>query len=123
MKKLTINKTLNSPEILMDADKGIIEIKGVSFLEDSVPFYIPVLHWVDEYTTNPKVTTVNVELTYFNSATAKILLTIFKSLKLIRKKDFKLTINWRYAEDDEDIRNSGFDFAKLADLEFNMIEK
>lgn len=122
IKKLAIKKASNSPEILMDPEIGLIEIKGSSFLEDSVAFYEPVKNWIEEYITNPKDTIINVELTYFNSAAAKILITAFKSLGNIKKQNCKLTINWSYSDDDEDIKDSGVDFAKLTGLDFNMIE-
>jgi hypothetical protein len=120
---LNIEKTQNSPEILMDAEKGLIEIKGASFLENSLDFYEPVFEWIKQFTIRPKDTTVNVELKYFNSSSAKILLTLFKSLAVIKKSNFQLIVNWTYKEDDEDIMDSGLDFAKLSGLEFNLIEK
>jgi hypothetical protein len=123
MEKLVIKKTNNSPSILMDPVKGLIEFKGSSFLEDSVSFYIPVMDWIDEYVANPMDTTINCELTYFNSSAAKILITAFKSFKIIKKSNQKLIINWSYTDDDEDIRDSGLDFSKLTGLDFNMIEK
>jgi hypothetical protein len=121
--KLNIEKTQNSPEILMDAEKGLIEIKGASFLENSMDFYEPVIGWIEEYSISPKDTTVNVELKYFNSSSAKILLSLFKSLAVIKQSNFQLIVNWTYKEDDEDIMDSGLDFAKLSGLEFNLIEK
>jgi len=123
VKTLVIKKTNNSPEILMDAEKGVINISGASFLEDSVSFYNPVMEWIDEINLNPKDLTVNVELSYFNSSAAKILITAFKNLKVITKSNFKLTVNWMYGDDDEDIRDSGNDFSKLTGIPFNMIEK
>ena len=107
----------------MNAEKGLIEIEGASFLEDNMSFYAPILEWVNEYINDPKDTTVNIELSYFNSSAAKLLLTIFKTIGVIRKKNFQLTVNWKYSEDDEDIRDSGLDFAKLSRIPFNMIEK
>jgi hypothetical protein len=123
LEKLSIEKTTNSPEILMDAEIGLIEISGASFQEDSVSFYAPVFEWIEEYISNPKDTVVNVELKYFNSSSAKIILNIFKSLGEIKKKNLVLVINWKYNADDEDVKDSGQDFAKLSGLEFNLIEK
>jgi len=122
MNTITIQRTTNSPDILLDPKKGIIEIKGASFLEDSSAFYSPILDWVAEYVKSPVATTVHVELTYFNSSAAKLLLTIFKILGAIEKKNISLTLNWSYSEDDEDIRDSGHDFSKLSGIKFNMIE-
>jgi hypothetical protein len=122
IKTLRIEKTLNSPKILMNAEKGIIEICGSSYLEDSLSFYLPVMEWIETYIQNPTDTTVDVELYYFNSSSAKILLNIFKSITVITKNNLKLTINWKYSEDDEDIRDTGISFAKLCNVDFMMIE-
>lgn len=123
MTTLNIKKTHNSPEILLDAEQGLIEITGASFLENSLEFYEPVIKWIEQYTISPKDTTVNVELKYFNSSSAKVLLTLFKNLSEVKKSSFQLVVNWTYKEDDEDIMDSGLDFAKLSGLEFNLIEK
>jgi len=123
LQNIDIKPTNNSPALFLDAGKGLFNLTGSSFLEDSVSFYTPVMNWIGEFCQDPKDLTVNVELTYFNSSAAKIILTAIKELKSIQKKGFKLTINWVYTDDDEDIRDSGHDFAKLAGLEFNMIEK
>jgi len=122
-KTLVFEKTNNSPAVLMDAEKGIFNISGTSFLEDTVSFYIPVMKWIEEFYLDPKDLTINVELTYFNSSAAKILITALKDIKVITKKGFKLTVNWMYTDDDEDIRDSGNDFSKLTGIDFNMIEK
>jgi len=122
-KTLVFEKTNNSPAVLMDAEKGIFNISGTSFLEDTVSFYIPIMKWIEEFQLDPKDLTINVELTYFNSSAAKILITALKDIKVITKKGFKLTVNWMYTDDDEDIRDSGNDFSKLTGIDFNMIEK
>ncbi len=122
-KTLVFEKTNNSPAVLMDAEKGIFNISGTSFLEDTVSFYIPVMKWIEEFYLDPKDLTINVELSYFNSSAAKIIITALKDLKLITNKGCKLTVNWIYTDDDEDIRDSGNDFSKLTGIDFNMIEK
>jgi len=73
--------------------------------------------------TDPDDTIVDIELEYFNTASAKIILSLFKKISKVKEMGKELKINWSYTEDDEIIRDSGFDFAKLARLDFNMIEK
>lgn len=120
---LHLDRTLNTPEVKLDANAGLVEISGSSFPEDGIAIYQPVLDWIGQYLLHPKDTTVNIELEYMNTVSAKILLTIFKSLSVIKKKDYKLMINWTYMEDDEDMEDTGRSFAKLANLDFNMICK
>lgn len=121
--KIYIEKTMKSPEVLFDRENGIISLKGNAILEDTIPFFEPLIQWVDEYVQNPKDTHVDIDLEYFNTSAAKVFVCIFKSLSRIEQANRKLNINWIYCEDDEIIRDSGIDFSKLSRLKFNMIEK
>ena len=69
------DQTKSSPEIILDPG-GIIRIKGRSILENASDFYQPVLEWVEEYVRVPAaLTCIDINLEYFNSATAKVLIT------------------------------------------------
>ena len=92
-------------------------------MEDARTFYDPMMEWVYEYVKNPKNTTVNFDLEYFNTSSAKILLIFFKTLSKIQQSGYKLEVNWVYAEDDEDIRDSGHNFSIVAKVKFRFIEK
>jgi hypothetical protein len=122
MHELKISETKKTPKLVFDNTKGIIELKGSSIMEDTITFYNPVMEWVYEYIRNPKDTTVNVHLEYFNTSSAKVLLILFKTLAKIERSGRKLEVNWYYADDDEDIMDSGHNFSMSAKLKFNFIE-
>jgi SiaC family regulatory phosphoprotein len=121
--KLYIEKTMKSPEVLFDRANGIINLTGNAILEDTIPFFEPLLQWVDNYVLEPKDTDVNIDLEYFNTSAAKIFVSMFRALAKVEQANRKLNINWIYCEDDEIIRDSGMDFSKLSRLKFNMVEK
>jgi hypothetical protein len=117
------SKIKKTPHLVLDEKNGLIELKGSSIMEDTAVFYNPVMEWVYAYIRNPKDTTVNIDLEYFNTSSAKILVILFKTLSKIEKFGHKLTVNWYYAEDDEDIKDSGHNFSISAKVKFFFIEK
>ena len=112
-----------TPEIVLNDEKGLIEMKGSSIMEDAKAFYDPMMKWLYEYVSKPKDTLVNVDLEYFNTSSAKVLLIIFKTLSTIQKSGCKVNVNWYYEEDDEEIFESGSSFSTMSKIEFNFIKK
>ncbi|MFH1322058.1 MAG: DUF1987 domain-containing protein [Bacteroidota bacterium] len=123
MKSLITEATHNTPTINFDPEKGLLEIKGKSIPENSIGFYKPVLEWLEEYLENAAPqTNVNVHLEYFNTASSKCLLDVFKALDSIHKANkSKMTINWLYDEDDDDMMEAGEDYDAIISVPFNMI--
>jgi len=123
METLTINGTLKTPEILLNAEKGMLEFKGRSIPENSTEFYKPVFDWINEYSKAPKATTsVKMHLEYFNTSSSKCILDIFKKLEKIKKAGNEVSINWYYDEDDEDMLEAGEDYESIIKIPFKMIE-
>jgi hypothetical protein len=117
------SKVKKTPQLILDENKGLIELKGSSIMEDTKAFYEPLMEWVYNYLNDPKDTTVNIDLDYFNTSSAKTLLVFFKTLSKIQNSGYRLTLNWYYAEDDEDIRDSGHNFSLMAKIPFVFIIK
>jgi hypothetical protein len=113
----------NTPYVFLDQNNGCIELKGSSYKEDTITFYDPIMEWVYKYVRHPKETTVYIDLEFFNTSSAKILLIMIKTLSKIQKAGYKLTVNWFYYEDDDAIRDSGLSFSLLSHLKFNLINK
>ena len=114
------NKT---PQLVLNKEKGLIEMRGSSIMEDATAFYDPIMKWLYEYVDHPKDTLVNVDLEYFNTSSAKVLLIIFKTLSTIQKSGCKVNVNWHYEEDDEEIFESGSSFSAMSKIKFNFIKK
>jgi hypothetical protein len=123
MEKIIRHGTTKTPQVILDPEQGIISLEGRSILEDTISFYDPILSWLNEYTDYPKDTTINISFDYFNSTSARILLIILQTAQKIKKSGNKLIINWYYDENDENIRESGMDFASLVKEQFNFILK
>ena len=123
MESISIEGTPKTPTVNFDATTGIIEIKGRSIPENSIEFYRPLVEWLEEYSKTPqKLTTVNIQLEYFNTSSSKCILDVFKKLETIKKARNEVVINWYYEEDDEDMLEAGEDYESIIRIPFKMIE-
>lgn len=122
MQAVRIQPTKKSPEIILDPD-GIIKIRGRSIHENVAEFFEPVDEWISGYIKNPaELTCVDVVLEYFNSASAKVFITLFQKITMVSIKHKKFIFNWYYEEGDEDILERGEYFASVLDVPINFIK-
>lgn len=123
MESIALEGTPKTPTVNMDGGTGIVEIKGRSIPENSIEFYRPIVEWLDEYSKEPQqLTTVNIQLEYFNTSSSKCILDVFKKLEAIKKARNEVIINWYYEEDDEDMLEAGEDYESIIRIPFKMIE-
>jgi len=123
MEKYSIEGTPKTPSISFDLESGVLEVKGRSIPENSIEFYKPLVDALDKYASSAKpVTTVNVQLEYFNTSSSKCILDVFKKLEGINKGGSAVTINWHYEEDDEDMLEAGEDYDSIIKVPFKMVE-
>jgi len=109
------------PHVDFNAETGVCELSGESYLEDTRDFYSKILAWLDEYMTEKKAALeFNFKLTYFNTSSSKSILDVFKKLKAYKDEGGNVTINWHYPEDDEDIVEEAEDYMADVGLDFNM---
>jgi hypothetical protein len=120
---LKIAATNTSPEINFEKGSGVLEISGSSRPENIFGFYDPVIEWLREYAKSPSAkTTFNFKLHYFNSASAKIIHGIVNLLTTIHKAGADISINWYYADGDDESLESGNDYASLSPVPFNFVK-
>jgi len=122
MEELRISPTKNTPEIILNPE-GIIRIRGRSIHEDVTDFFAPVEDWVSGYIDVPaEVTCVDMNLEYFNSASAKVFIHLLQKITYVTLKNKKFIFNWYYEEGDEDILERGEYFSSVLDVPFNFIK-
>lgn len=124
MSKLLILATDESPQILFDKSRGILDISGKSLPEDINDFYTPLEEAVKEYAKNPlQETFINFDLMYLNSSSTKRILEIITHFEPLQLEGKKVVFNWYYNQFDDDMRDEGEEFARLTDLPINIICK
>ena len=83
MEELRISPTKNTPEVILNP-QGIIRIKGRSIHENVTDFFEPIEDWISEYITVPAdITSVDMNLEYFNSASAKVFIHILQKVTYV----------------------------------------
>src|SRR6056297_3159090 len=113
----------DKPEVNFDAETGVCEIKGESYMESTYTFYLPLMNWLDEYIKQVgKKITFNVKLVYFNTSATKCLLDIFEILKKYQQNGGEIEINWFYDTEDPDVHEEVKDFEIEADIDINLKE-
>jgi hypothetical protein len=122
MDAIKILETDDTPGIILDVENDCFEITGRSMPEDVSSFYGPVLNWLDEYAENPKPkTVVSFKLTYFNTASSKLLLDVLMKLEDIQNGGNEVLVKWYAPEDDEDMQEAGEEYADIVDVTFEQL--
>jgi hypothetical protein len=109
MKAIIIDATHSTPAINFCCD-GRMLIEGRSLPEDVNKFYKPLIAWILNLSTETAKLDINLE--YLNSASAKKLLELLKSLDA-NSRIKSLIINWHYEEGDDDALETGQIFEDL----------
>jgi len=123
MENILLEKTDDTPKVVLDYDKGVIEFEGECYPENTYEFFEPIIKWIEEYfqTSGDKETTVNYKLTYFNSSTAQAIFDIFDIFD--EHNHPNLHINWYITKGD---RNAIKDFEEFKeefeDLDIQLVE-
>ncbi len=106
-----------TPTVNFNYETGICELKGESYLEDTIKFYYPLMEWIKNYIkTIKKELVLNVKLTYFNTSSSKCIIDILNILKAYEQNEGKVVINWYYNDKDEEYED------ELEEIEDFMIE-
>ncbi len=110
------------PSVSFNADSGVCELKGESYLERTTEFYDRLLGWLDEYmrvVNRPII--FNFRLSYFNTSSAKRILYILLKLKEYEDNGGIVTTNWYYDRDDIDMEDEVEDFRIITNLQINSL--
>ena len=113
---------IDTPRISFNANTGLLYIEGKSFPPDAVAFYEPIIQWLKEYIKDPAFKTIlRLKLDYFNTSSSKIILDILYLMEDLYKQGHDVKIEWYYPEDDEDMMETGEEYAQLIDVPFENI--
>jgi hypothetical protein len=129
MRKLTINKTSNTPLVVLDPDKRRGLISGESRPSDVREFYDQILSWMHEFSTyltksdsSKDPFTFSFDLEYFNSSSGKLILDICKVLAGLKTNGINVIVNWHSEKEDEDMLEVGKEMSRIVNLPFEYLE-
>ena len=113
------------PTIDFNADTGLCEIIGESYLEETSKFYTPIIRWIEEFLRTKDIPLVmNFKLTSFNTSSSKCIVEILSLLKKYQDKGKQITVNWYYddtLEDAEEEVEEVEDFMAETGIKINLI--
>lgn len=122
MEKFTHKGNSHEPDINLDAEKGMVEIKGRAIMVHASEFYQPIFEWVDKYVQSPAAeTTINYHMDYYNSSCRKYLLDLLEKFTPLYKSGKKITFNWYYKQEDEEEMDAGILYGELSGLPVNLL--
>jgi len=125
MDKFFREATEETPHIVFDAETNELNIQGISYPEDHIEFFEPMFDWLEEYFAqlNHADVTVNIKIVYFHSGSTKVLLYFFDKLVEEAGTGTRITINWIYNKEEQDMLEFGEQFQQdFNELNFNFIE-
>jgi hypothetical protein len=126
MKSLVINAELDSPyypEVFFNAETGICEISGESYMEEAYKFYLPLINWIKEFVLNEKKPLeLNIKLIYFNTSSSRLILDILDILKKFRDDGNEIKVIWYFDPEDPDVKDEVEDFEIESGMDIKLIE-
>jgi len=121
MKNLIIEPTEKTLKIHFNAEKGFLEIEGVSYPESSRQFFQILNEWIESYISNiGKAVTLNLKIQYLNSTSTKYMMDFLSILESFYKKGGDVNVKWYYEEGD-DMEEMGEEFADELNLPLEII--
>ena len=128
MTPLIIEPGEYSPKVVLDPAKNIFEFSGESYTENTRVFYMPILQWLEQYQNalhqekdKPGQSISRVfefRFNYFNSTSAKFIMDVLMHLDRIAEEGYNIKAKWNYDKHNEDMKESGEEFAKLISVPF-----
>lgn len=127
MQPLVIPPSDSTPAINFDPKIGSFDITGESRPEDAQKFYKQIFDWMDLYysiceTNKPTQKLVfKFYFEYFNSTSAKFLMTLINRIEKLKQIDVNAEVQWHYYHEDIDMKEMGMEFSNLVSVPFNFI--
>ena len=128
MDTIKIEATNTTPEVHFDFSANHLYLRGESHPEDVTTFYQPILDALEDYLSalGSGACRFDFEFIYFNSSSAKIVMTIMDRLDEAAESGSAVHVRWFYDDEDdtmlelgeefgEDLEHAKFELLKMAD--------
>ena len=124
MESLVINEVKGSPyypSVHFNAEAGVCEIRGESYMEETYKFYKPLITWINDYFQQKKPLVMNFKLTYFNTNSSRLILDILDVFSKYRASGGTVEVFWHYDTKDPDMVEEIEDFIVESGVDIKMI--
>jgi len=123
---MKIEKTNNTPEVIIDKDSCELVFRGASYPENATRFYNPIKEKIikcfEDLNGSDSSITIICEFSVLNSISTKYIYSFFKLSDSFSENNKPIKIKWYYEEDDEDMENEGEIFKDVfKNVEFELL--
>jgi hypothetical protein len=117
LESINITATDRTPGIDFNFAAHQLRLSGESYPEDATEFYNPIFEALDQYLAQENLESCQCEfaLIYFNSSSAKAIMTILDKLDAAAGAGASVVVVWSHDEDDDNMAELGEEFSE--DLE------
>ena len=121
--RLEIEKTSSTPYVLLDGEKGYIKMEGRCYHENIATFFKEINDWLDDYLkTDFGTLTFDNSISYLNSSTTKLLLTMLLKMDKHSTGKNKVIVNWIASKQNDIMLEFGEDLLEdMENLTFNIV--
>jgi hypothetical protein len=109
MNDILIARTIESPEVNFKFSSNVLTLTGEAYPENASEFFRPILLALEAYlkATDGVDIEFNFRLTYFNSASTKMLYSIFGLLNESACSKNRVFLNWHHDREDDTMLEYG----------------
>lgn len=119
MKDLNIEGTQSTPTIACDAARGVVEMRGDSYPENSFELFSPVMEWIEAYLRESRqALMLRLHLLYLNTSSVKAMMDIFDVLNDAHADGRAVSVHWFYDEQNERVAELAEEFREDCDFPF-----
>ena len=115
-----LESTEDTPKVIFDTKHGLLSMEGRCIPENPSQFFHPITELLEKSIVNSNAKLkVQLLLEYFSTSASRHLLNLLRLLEK-KQKDYGLDVHveWLYREGDEDLKESGEDYASLTGIPF-----
>lgn len=114
MENINITETGNTPEVNFDFAANHFSLKGESHPEDVTAFYQPIMTPIEAYfeALGDGICDFDFEFIYFNSSSAKIVMTLMELLEEAAENGATVRVRWIYDPEDDNMMELGEEFGE-----------
>jgi hypothetical protein len=117
MEKLVIQEEVkNCPLIVFYPEIRMLKVTGRSIPENPEPVYSNLARWIAGHLEKNGSLDITIQLEYINSGSSRHLYDLLRRMESYVKRGKRVSIKWRYEEDDEAILDLGTHFRDNAGI-------
>lgn len=121
MKELKIEGTQSTPAISGDPVRGVVEMRGDSYPENSYELFSPVMEWIDSYLRDTgQALALRLHLLYLNTSSVKAMMDIFDMLNDAHARGRAVSVHWLYDEQNERVAELAEEFREDCHFPFTI---